>query len=437
MITDNDGTPTLSIDDVTVPEGTSAVFTVTLSHTSSRQITVRYATSDGTATSPADYTSTNGTLTIAAQTSSVTITVPTVNDTIDESDETFTVTLTSPRNATVSDGQGAGMITDNDGTPTLSIDDVTVPEGTSAVFTVTLSHTSSRQITVRYATSDGTATSPADYTSTNGTLTIAAQTSSVTITVPTVNDTIDESDETFTVTLTSPQNATVSDGQGAGMITDNDGTPTLSIDDVTVPEGTSAVFTVTLSHTSSRQITVRYATSDGTAISPADYTSTNGTLTIAAQTSSVTITVPTVNDTIDESDETFTVTLTSPQNATVSDGQGAGMITDNDGTPHPEHRRRHGTGGNERRVHRNPEPHKLPADHGPVRNFRRHRDFARGLYVHKRNPYHRRANQQRHDHGPHGERHHRRVRRDVHGNSHIPAERHGLRRPGRRNDYRQ
>ena len=209
------------------------MFTVTLSNTSSRQITVRYATSDGTATSPADYTSTNGTLTIAAQTSSITITVPTVNDTIDESNETFTITLTSPQNATVSDGQGAGTITDNDGVPTLSIDDVTVPEGTSAVFTVTLSNTSSRQITVRYATSDGTATSPADYTSTNGTLTIAAQTSSVTITVPTVNDTIDESNETFTITLTSPQNATVSDGQGAGTITDDgNGTPTPSIDAV-------------------------------------------------------------------------------------------------------------------------------------------------------------------------------------------------------------
>ena len=332
-ITDNDGVPTLSINDVTVAEGTSAVFTVTLSNTSSQQITVRYATSDGTATSPADYTSTNGTLTIAAQTSSVTITVPTVNDTTDESDETFTATLTSPQNATVSDGLGAGTITDNDGVPTLSINDVTVAEGTSAVFTVTLSNTSSQQITVRYATSDGTATSPADYTSTNGTLTIAAQTSSVTITVPTVNDTTDESDETFTATLTSPQNATVSDGLGAGTITDNDGVPTLSINDVTVAEGTSAVFTVTLSNTSSQQITVRYATSDGTATSPADYTSTNGTLTIAAQTSSVTITVPTVNDTTDESDETFTATLTSPQNATVSDGLGAGTITDNDGVP--------------------------------------------------------------------------------------------------------
>ena len=296
-----------------------------------------YATSDGTATSPEDYTSKSETLTIAPQASSVTITVPTEKDDIDESDETFTVALSSPVNAMVSDGQGTGIGTITDVVsvptlPTLSIDDVTVAEGTGAVFTVTLSKPSSQEITFMYATSDGTATSPEDYTSKSETLTIAPQASSVTITVPTAKDDIDESDETFTVALSSPVNAMVSDGQGTGTGTITDVVsvptlPTLSIDDVTVAEGTGAVFTVTLSKPSSQEITFMYATSDGTATSPEDYTSKSETLTIAPQASSVTITVPTAKDDIDESDETFTVALSSPVNAMVSDGQGTGIGT--------------------------------------------------------------------------------------------------------------
>ena len=59
-------------------------------------------------------------------------------------------------------------------------------------------------------------------------------------------DTLDEVDETFTVNLANPTNATVSDGTGLGTITDNDATPTLSISDVTVNEGSgTAIFTVT------------------------------------------------------------------------------------------------------------------------------------------------------------------------------------------------
>ena len=97
----------------------------------------------------------------------------------------------------------------------------------------------------------------------------------------------DELDEIFTVTLSTAVNATLLDGQGLGTITDDDGFPSLSINDVTVTEangGTvNAVFTVSLSNASGQPVTVDYATADGTAVAGADYTSASGTLDVHAR----------------------------------------------------------------------------------------------------------------------------------------------------------
>src|SRR5207247_4767962 len=91
--------------------------------------------------------------------------------------------------------------------------------------------------------------------------------------------------ETFVVTLTSPVNAALTDNQGTGTIIDDDGFPTLVINDVTVTEGdagtTDAVFTVSLSAASLQAITVDFATANGTALALADYTTQTGTLTFA------------------------------------------------------------------------------------------------------------------------------------------------------------
>ena len=127
-------TPSLSIGDVSVNEGqsgsTNATFTVALSAASSQTVTVNYATANGTATAGSDYTAASGTLTFTAGQTSKTVTVPVAGDTAIESNETFTVNLTGPTNATLADGQAVGTIL-NDDFPTLSIGDVTVNEGNS------------------------------------------------------------------------------------------------------------------------------------------------------------------------------------------------------------------------------------------------------------------------------------------------------------------
>jgi hypothetical protein len=338
------GTPVASISDVTVIEGNvgtvNAVFAVTLSSTSSQAVTVSFATANGTAVAPNDYASHSGTLTFPAGTTSQSITVPVNGDLLDEPDETFFVNLANATNATISDGQGVGTIRDDDETrPALSISDVTVAEGNvgtvNAVFAVTLSSSSSQAVTVSFATANGTAVAPNDYASHSGTLTFPAGTTSQSITVPVNGDLLDEPDETFFVNLANATNATISDGQGVGTIRDDDETrPALSIDDVTVTEGTllgaSAVFTVRLSTASGQAVTVSFATANGTAVAPNDYASHSGTLTFPAGTASLRIAVRVVGDLSDEPDETFFVNLANATNATISDGQGVGTIRDDD-----------------------------------------------------------------------------------------------------------
>ena len=106
-----------------------------------------------------------------------TVSVPVVGDTIDEIDETFVVNLTVPVNVTIADNQGVGTITDDDPLPSITINDVSLVEGNAGTsnmtFTVTLSGASGKTVTVDYATADGTATAPADYTVAAGTVSFA------------------------------------------------------------------------------------------------------------------------------------------------------------------------------------------------------------------------------------------------------------------------
>ncbi len=341
-ITDDDAPPGLSIADQMGSESTSSLsFTVTLDAPSSKQVTVAYVTSDGTATAGSDYVASlsGATLTIPAGATVGTITVPVTQDALDEDDETFKVTLSGAANATLVDGEATGTIEDDDTPPELSVADQTGAEGVGDMtFTVTLSAVSGRDVTVGYATSDGTATAGSDYVASlsGATLTIPAGTTAGTITVPVTQDALDEDDETFTVTLSGAANATLVDSEATGTIDDDDAPPELSIADQMGAEGVGDMrFTVALSAVSGRDVTVGYATSDGTAIAGSDYTASaaNATLVIAAGATTGLITVPVTQDGLDEADtETFKVTLSNPVNAALVDGEATGTIEDDDET---------------------------------------------------------------------------------------------------------
>ncbi len=153
-----------------------------------------------------------------------------IGDTTNEADESFTVNLSNPSNATLAASQGTGTIQNDDAPPTLSISDVTQVEGdsgtTAFVFTASLSAASAQQVTVAYSTADGTATAPSHYATVSGTLTFAPGATTQTITVNVVGDLLQEPDETFFVNMSAATNATIADAQGTGTIQNGNDTVT-------------------------------------------------------------------------------------------------------------------------------------------------------------------------------------------------------------------
>ncbi len=348
--------PTLSIDDVMVSEGnsgtTNATFTITLLEASMSEVTVRYATTNGTAVQPADYVAvtTPSTVTIPAGQTTTTATVAVKGDPLDEIDEIFQVQLSAPTNATINDGIGVATIVDDDLPPTLSVNDPSFSETNNTStnrFTVSLSAASGKTITVRYDIT-GTATAGTDFTSpTTGTLTFSATPTTPTVTtqplpITVVADTVDELNETLVLTLSDATNATIAKPTGTATIIDDD-VPTISIDDISVPEGdsgtTDATFTVRLSAASPQDVSVRVVSSTSTsdtpaAVAPGDYTLLASTLvTILAGQTTATVSVAVVGETVDEADERFRVSLLSPVNSTIGDGIAIATIVDDDPPP--------------------------------------------------------------------------------------------------------
>ena len=339
-INDDDTGPELGIADGTGLEGDAILFTVSMSAVSGKTVMVGYGTSLQTgdkAAGSGDFTAASGTLTFAAGDTAQTFTVSTTEDSTDEDNETFTVTLSNESNATIPDPTATGTIDDDDVPPDLMIGDANGSEGDGIGFTVTLSAASGKTVTVSYATSleIGDTAEAADFPAASGALTFTRGQTTQTVTVSTTEDTTDEDDETFTVTLSSASNAGIQDGTATGTIRDDDLPPTVSIGDASAEEGSAVSFTAELSAASEKTVTVSYATSlaIGDTAEAADFPAASGALTFTGGQTTQTVTVSTTEDTTDEDDETFTVTLSSASNAEIQDGTATGTIRDDDLPP--------------------------------------------------------------------------------------------------------
>ena len=121
-IVDDDAPPSLSVDDATAPEGRDVNFPVRLSAASGRQVTATWTASvvagsdTAVAADFADLSAATGTLTIAAGVTTATVAVAIAADSVTEDEETFTLTLSSPRHAELADATAQGTITDADPT---------------------------------------------------------------------------------------------------------------------------------------------------------------------------------------------------------------------------------------------------------------------------------------------------------------------------------
>ena len=194
-----------------VAESTASItLTVQRVGPATAQNTVQYTLAGVTATGGGvDFDSAGGVLTFAPGMTSRTIVVPIVNDTTNEGAETFTVTLSNPTGGAILGARPVATvtITDNDrgGLVRFSQSSYAAVEGRPATITVTRTGTAG-PVTVDFATGNGTATWPADYAGTAGTLTFQAGETTKTLTVPTVADTQVEGSESVSLTLSNPTN---------------------------------------------------------------------------------------------------------------------------------------------------------------------------------------------------------------------------------------
>jgi hypothetical protein len=343
-IKNDDNLSALSINDVSLSEGNSGTtsfnFTVTLTPAAAFPVTVNYATADGTAIAGTDYQPASGALTFTAGQTTKTVSVLVNGDVTTEPNETFVVNLFNPGNASISDAQGLGTITNDDANPSITINDPSVVEGNSSSksmnFVITLSNPTSTQLSVPFSLADGTANVGSDYQTNSGSFSVFAGNVTATVAIGINGDTTVEPDENFFMNLGSVAGATIAKSQGIGTIINDDGlaSPGISINDVTAGEGNSGTtnfnFTVSLTASSASTITVNYATADGTATAPSDYTTKSGVVTFAPGQTSQTVTIAVNGDTLFEPIETFFVNLTSPANAVIIDNQGQGTINNDD-----------------------------------------------------------------------------------------------------------
>ncbi len=323
--------------------GTTQTFTINLSNAYSEDdVTFNYSTQSVTASSGLDYTATSGIASIAAGSTSTTVTVPVLDDALAEDNETYKLIISSPVNAVISDTSAtAAIIDDGDPKPVVNISaDKSVSEaGGVQTYTLTLDRQSGQTITVDYAISDVTTTQGNDYsTPYSGTITFAPLETSKTISLNVTDDNVYEpgAAETLNIALSNLVNVIAGAKTTASCsISDNDTKPLVTITPTNNDEGASVSFTIGLSHPSQQTVAFDYNTSDATATSPADYTSISITgATIAAYATSSTITVSTFDDAIIEPNETFNFNVSNLVNAEFSGGltfgSAIGTIIDNE-----------------------------------------------------------------------------------------------------------
>lgn len=360
-ITDNDVfTPPASVfalegSSYDVGEGDGYAYLTVVRSGGLGAVSVEYSTSDGSANAGSDYEGTSGTLSFADEEQFKTIQVPIINDTDMESTEDFLITLSNP-----SEGAELGFvtaanvnITDDDewipdppGVLQLEKGVTAVYEGDSfASFNVYRTEGAGGQVTVDYGVGGGSATEGQDFTAASGTLVFNEGETVKTIDVPLLDDYDYEGNEDFYVSLGNTSGGATVGAISSTHVTifDNE-TPPLNNGIIAfdggvygVKEGDgSVVLYVNRTEGLDGEVSVDYAAVAGTAGS-SDFTPVTGTLTFADGEASKTITITVADDTVVESNENFTVTLSNPAGGAQLGSIAAAdvTITDNDAAPAP------------------------------------------------------------------------------------------------------
>ncbi len=225
---------TLAISPQSVLEDGAAnlIYTFTRTGPLAAGLTVNYLVTGGTATFNTDYTQVgaatfdgiSGTIVFAPNAATATLTLDPVLDTQVEPNETVILTLASGAGYAIGTTNPVTGTIQSDDFSVISINDVTVIEGkdANAFLTLSVDTPSPQQISVNFATSPMDATANGDYTSRTGTFIIPANATTATLSIPILNDNLNEANESFLVTLSTPINATISPDGGIAEVTITD-----------------------------------------------------------------------------------------------------------------------------------------------------------------------------------------------------------------------
>ncbi len=352
----------LSVGETTASEEDDSTidFVVKLDPASDETVTVNYATANGTATAGGDYTAKNGSLTFNAGDTSKTVQVSIIDDSIDDNNETLTLTLSGASGADISDRQATGTITNNEPDP-LAARYINMPnehDGSTAFgFAVEFSHdvevTPDHMRDYSFTVTDGDVTAASKISGLSYLWEVTVEPDSnndVTITLARNRDCStagaickDADPRQLSNSLTAtipgpdsrPDDSTADETSAKETTTDDATTSQLSVADAAASEENDSTvdFVVTLNPANDDGVSVDYATSNGTATAGEDYTAQNGTLTFNAGDTTKTIQVPITDDTIDEDNETITLTISNASGADISDATATGTITNNEPVP--------------------------------------------------------------------------------------------------------
>jgi len=326
----------VSIGDVTVREGEDLIFTVTLSEEMNSDVNITISTEDGTANYQEDYGDANITVaTIKAHTLTKQVSVPSIDDNKSEPTENFTLkAVVTSGNTENNEVIAQGTIEDNEGNGSLSIDNPIAHESDGKItFTVSISNVSSEDTVVELTLEDNT-TKPIDHGAAPATVTIPANTKSVTVDIEVKDDEYAELNETMILKgeITSPLGQGVT-AEGVGTIVDDELlTLQVNVSDEHMPEpkvGTADMnFTVLLTHKVDADTNIILRTESSTATKGEDFDEVKPiTLTIKEGNTTGIVQVPIKSDNTLEGDEVFNLiaTITSEIGKDKSGG-GTGTI---------------------------------------------------------------------------------------------------------------
>ena len=320
-----------------VDEGGKATFTVTADPAPATDLTIAW-----TVAQSGDYLAAPGagsrTVTLKAGTTTVALSVATVDDTADEAEGSVSVTLGTGTGYTVATGKGSAAVTvrDNDATPAtpeLSLRaGSAVDEGGNATFTVTADPAPATDLTIAW-----TVAQSGEYLDAPGagsrTVVLAAGTTSADLTVATVDDAADEADGSVSVTLGAGTGYTIATGKGSAAVAvrDND-EPTVSIAAGSgVTEGAAASFTISASPVPVAPLDVMLTVAQSGDFAASGET---GSRTVSVPvTGSLTFEVATVDDGADEPDGSVTASVDAGTGYTVAaspDNAATVAVSDND-----------------------------------------------------------------------------------------------------------